>query len=402
MPRFLLVLFLLLPGLALAQGRLLGVVQDSATHQPLAFASVFLANTTIGTTTTEQGTFELPHVPAGSYSLVASYVGYRLAKQSVVVGGAPRQVVLRLAPATQLGEVVVRPRPNRASDYQKFKDLFIGRTTFSAQCRILNPQDILVDYDAQTDKLTASALKYIAIENNALGYRLNYHGLRFSSSFAQQVVTFYGQPVFEEMTPRTKAQQQRWAANRLAAYHGSLAHFLRSVYDNRVVAEGFRAQRLRLVPRHAVANRDSLHALLRRQRRRLSEFTAEEAPLPQWAEEPRGMAVLYLRPAPIDSLRRQSADKQRVFLAFGDYLQVTYLKEGPDPNFKLLARPPGSPVQADDRQVSRLVLLAPEAEIEPNGQLVNSLAVFTDSYWGFEKMGEFLPLDYAPPAAVAQ
>jgi hypothetical protein len=89
-----------------------------------------------------------------------------------------------------------------------------------------------------------------------------------------------------------------------------------------------------------------------------------------------------------------------VFLRFSDYLQVTYLKEGPDPNFQLLARSASTPVQADNQQISRLVLLAPEAEIAPNGQLVNSLAVFTDAYWGFEKMGEFLPLDYSPSIAV--
>ena len=397
-PTFLLFLFLL-PGLALGQGRLLGVVQDSVTHQPLPFASVFLANTTLGATTNEQGQFELTRVPPGRYQVVASYVGYRLAQQAVVMGVSAPPVRLRLAPtARQLAEVVVRPRANRASDYQKFKDLFIGRTSFSAQCRILNPQDVLVDYDPKTDKLTASAINYLEIENDALGYRLKYYGLRFSSNFSQQLVTFYGQPVFEALTPRNRQQQQHWEVNRQVAYRGSLTHFLKSVHDNTVAAEGFRVQKLRLVPSRPLTDRDSLHRLLQRERRRLASLFAEEAPLPQWAPEPRGMALLYLRPSPVDSLRRLSADKQRVFLNFSDYLQVSYLQEGPDARFWQVSRPPGSPVPAEDRQVSRMMLLEPGVEVAADGQLASPLAVFVDSYWGFEKIGEFLPLDYQLPA----
>ncbi|MFC7668000.1 carboxypeptidase-like regulatory domain-containing protein [Hymenobacter humi] len=95
-PLFVLLLGLFLrPNLAQAQSSISGIVQDSVTRQPLAFASVFLANTTLGVTTTEQGTFEFPRVPAGTYDVVGSYVGYRLAKQSITVGPTPQQLMLR-------------------------------------------------------------------------------------------------------------------------------------------------------------------------------------------------------------------------------------------------------------------------------------------------------------------
>ena len=159
MRRLLLLLLLGLvlgPGFVRGQSSLSGVVQDSVTHQPLAFASVFLANTTLGVTTTEQGTFVFKSVPAGAYDVVGSYVGYRLAKQRVTVGPTPQQVTLRLGPtANRLGEVVVRPNPHRADDYRKFVELFLGRSTFSQQCRIRNPDDVLVDFDAEANELTA-------------------------------------------------------------------------------------------------------------------------------------------------------------------------------------------------------------------------------------------------------
>ena len=209
--RLALLLLWLLPGLAAAQSSLSGIVRDSLTQKPLPFASVFLANTTLGATTTEQGTFVFERVPAGSYDVVASYVGYRLAKQATTVGQTPQKLTLALAPTgAQLGEVVVRPRPNNASDYQRFKELFLGRSTFSQQCRIHNPDDVLVDFDPKTTELTAAARNYVQVDNEALGYRVKYYGLRFACNFNQQVVTFYGQPVFEEMTPRSARQRRQW------------------------------------------------------------------------------------------------------------------------------------------------------------------------------------------------
>ena len=392
-------LLLLVPGLALGQGRLSGVVQDSVTHQPLAFASVFLANTTLGVTTTEQGTFTFASVPAGNYDVVASYVGYRLARQPVSVGPAPQQLTLRLGPtANQLGEVVVRPNPNRASDFQKFTELFLGRSTFSKQCRIRNPDDVLLDYDARANELTASAIKYVQVDNDALGYRVKYYGLRFVSNFAQQVVTFYGQPVFEEMPAKSERQQRRWEANRVQAYLGSMAHFLRSVRDSQLTAQGFVARRLRVVNNPRFARADSARKQLLRQRRAFS--AAEQDSLGRWAGVPPAFAMLYTVPRHLDSLRHVVAGGTRVLLRFRDRLQVTYLLAGPDANYHPQASPfARKAVPPQDQQVSELILMQPEIEILPNGQLANPLAVFTDGYWGFEKMGEFLPVNYLPPAS---
>ncbi|GAB2847306.1 carboxypeptidase-like regulatory domain-containing protein [Hymenobacter ruber] len=406
--RFPLMLVLLLallvrPGGVQAQGRLSGVVLDSVTRQPLAFASVFLANTTLGVTTTEQGQFNFPSVPAGNYDLVGSYVGYRLAKQSITVGPAAQQLTLQLAPtANRLAEVVVRPNPNRASDYQKFTELFLGRTTFSRQCRIRNPDDVLVDFDPNANELTATAINFVQVDNQALGYRIKYYGLRFNTNFTQHVVSFYGQPVFEEMTARNTRQQRRWEANRAAAYHGSLTHFLRSVRNGRVAEEGFTAQRLRIVVNPRFAQADSLRRQLLREHLNSVFTRAEQDSIGHWAKVPRAFSLLYTKLLPVDSLRRVAAGGKPIFLRFRDNLQVSYLREAPDPLYQIrTARPANAPLPPADRQVSQLVLMMREIEIQPNGQLTNPLAVFTDEYWGFEKMGEFLPVNYLPPAPAA-
>jgi len=394
-------LFLLLPGLAFGQGRLSGVVQDSATHQPLAFASVFLANTTLGATTTEQGTFEFPRVPAGTYDVVGSYVGYHLGKQSVTIGqaAAAQQVTILLGSAggAQLGEVVVQANPHREEDFKKFTTFFLGESTFSQQCHITNPKDIVVYTNDSTRELTASAKNFVQVDNDALGYRLKYFGMFFTYNPETEFIGFSGQPVFEEMTARDAAQQRQWEANRATAYIGSFPHFLRSVYAGSLKANNFLTQQVRLTPNPRF---NRLEPLLRRPASSLTD--AEHDSLEVLGRLAPAFATLYPAARPLDSLRRVAPDG-RVFLRFTGELQVAHFGEAPDANYRApmatLGPEPRKQPYPTKREVSRLRLQTREAEVRPNGTLRNPADVSTGDYWGFEKIGEFLPLDYQPPTA---
>jgi hypothetical protein len=383
-----------------AQGRITGVVQDSVTHEPLAFSSVFLANTTLGATTNENGTFTLERVPKGTYDIVGSYVGYRLAKQSITVtaGATAPSVTLRLTSSgPQLGEVVVHADSHQEDNYRKFIDLFVGRTAFSKQCRITNAEDVDVAFNDTTKTLTATTNNYVQVENKALGYRLKYFGMNFQYNETSDAVSYEGQTVFEEMKPKDENQRRQWAANRLAAYNGSLTHFLKSVYDNQVKENNFLAQQVRLVvPPRATRAEAAL-------RKKKTPFTAAELDsLRAWSELP---PIAQLNPAarPIDSLRRVAADG-RVYLRFTDELQVVYFGEAPDPAYTAPMSPigPAEKTMPAKRQVSRLSLLAPETELNPNGTLENPFDVGRGEYWGFQRIGEFLPLDYAPPVSATR
>jgi hypothetical protein len=385
---------------AQAQGRITGVVQDSVTREPLAFASVFLANTTLGATTNENGAFVLDRVPKGNYDIVGSYVGYRLSKQSVTVaaGATAPAVTLRLTSSgPQLGEVVVHADSHQEDNYRKFTDLFVGRTAFSKQCRITNAEDVDVAFNDTTKTLTATTDKYVQVENKALGYRLKYFGMHFQYNETSEAVSYEGQTVFEEMKPKDEAQRRQWVANRLAAYNGSQTHFLKSVYDNQVKENNFLAQQVRLVvPLRAARAEAAL-------RKKKTPFTAAEIDsMKAWAALP---PIAQLNPAarPIDSLRRVAADG-RVFLRFSDELQVVYFGEAPDPAYTAPMSPigPAEKTMPIKRQVSRLTLVVPEAELNANGTLANPFDVVPGEYWGFQRIGEFLPLDYEPPVAAAK
>lgn len=83
MHKIIIIILCLLPASLFAQGyRVSGTVIDAQTRQPLAGASVFCQNTTIGTLTNSNGEFSMT-VPAGGYDIIVSFTGYETQSESV-------------------------------------------------------------------------------------------------------------------------------------------------------------------------------------------------------------------------------------------------------------------------------------------------------------------------------
>ena len=72
-----------LPLMASERVNLKGMVTARETGRQLAGANVYLKGTIIGTSTDADGYFRLHDIPAGRYTLVASYVGYSVYEQTV-------------------------------------------------------------------------------------------------------------------------------------------------------------------------------------------------------------------------------------------------------------------------------------------------------------------------------
>lgn len=68
-----------------AQGVLTGVVQDAGSGEKLTGVNVFVQELSIGSTTNVKGEYRIENVPAGTYTLVARYLGFQTAKTTVVV-----------------------------------------------------------------------------------------------------------------------------------------------------------------------------------------------------------------------------------------------------------------------------------------------------------------------------
>jgi TonB-dependent receptor len=74
--RLAVMLLLLFPSLALASGTLKGLIIDASTNEGLAGAHVLLVGTAIGGASDINGQYMVRNVPAGTYTVRCSYVGY--------------------------------------------------------------------------------------------------------------------------------------------------------------------------------------------------------------------------------------------------------------------------------------------------------------------------------------
>jgi len=88
-------------------GIIKGKVTDASTGEELAFANVVIKGTTQGVAAGLNGSFELS-VPPGTYTLIASYIGYQEAEQQVTVTADETAVVnFELIAGDQLEEVTI-------------------------------------------------------------------------------------------------------------------------------------------------------------------------------------------------------------------------------------------------------------------------------------------------------
>lgn len=228
-----------------AQQVVKGVVLDAEKNIPIPKASVFLNNTSVGTTANDEGKFEL-FIPAGKYELIVSSVGYITGNKTISGGEKGDLLTIKLQPkAPELEAVVIEPYLKNGWETwgRFFLDNFIGTTAQAADCRILNQDVIRFRHNKKEGKLTAHAAEALVIENKALGYRIRYNLETFLYDFNTRYVLYTGYPFFTKMEDREK-KQKNWARKRQEMYYGSMMHFMRSVYRNTIVPEGFEVRRL--------------------------------------------------------------------------------------------------------------------------------------------------------------
>ncbi len=231
--RTLLCVFLLwlCAGIVLAQtpgSTLRGRVLDAKTGEPLPFASVYINNTSRGTTADSSGNYRLGNVPPGNQELVGSLLGYQTFRQSLrLTDTRPRQIDLKLQPGPMLAGVTVTGRHSKVwqRQFREFSRELLGSRPQARQCQIMNPG--VLSFQSEKGHLLAQAAEPLVISNEALGYRLHYDLLHFD--LHQGHMNFAGASRFEELAPITTKQQMQWQRNRQRAYLGSLQHLLVSL-----------------------------------------------------------------------------------------------------------------------------------------------------------------------------
>ena len=100
-------LFIMLAaGVVIAQGTIQGTVSEQDGNA-LPGANVVVEGTSLGEATDGNGTYSITGVPAGSYNVTASFIGYETESQSVEVGAEATQADFTLSSSALAGEEVI-------------------------------------------------------------------------------------------------------------------------------------------------------------------------------------------------------------------------------------------------------------------------------------------------------
>jgi len=106
-----------IPALGQGEGSVVGTIKDARTGQGLNGANVMLEETGQGAAADAEGNFRLPTIQPGSYTLIASFVGYRTIFEKVAVApGEETHVLVELVPEPiQLHRILVQSDPASVS-----------------------------------------------------------------------------------------------------------------------------------------------------------------------------------------------------------------------------------------------------------------------------------------------
>ncbi|MFH0990580.1 MAG: TonB-dependent receptor [bacterium] len=103
----LVLILLIIPSIVVGQAALRGSVKDSLSEEMLVGANVYLQGTALGASTDIEGKFRIAGVPAGSYMLRFSYIGYKAKVVPITVTDKEMVINIELMPDNILEQEVV-------------------------------------------------------------------------------------------------------------------------------------------------------------------------------------------------------------------------------------------------------------------------------------------------------
>lgn len=374
-----------------------GIVKDN--KETLPGAAIYVSGYKISTVTDNSGKFVLPNLAPGNYDILVQMLGYLPYSKNIIITDKSVEVNIILQDnPVMLKEVVIKPDPNRAFYLAMFKDFFIGKTPNTKDCKILNPEVLIIDYN--NGVLTVKTNEFLVIENKALGYRLKYLLEYFEYNNKTRIVYYGGHPYFEEMQGG-KSKQKRWIKNREAAYYGSLQHFFKSLYHQKTKEEGYIIYKLIEVKNNnrkpdSLINANVKHLTSGQQGlTRIITYRGNDS-LSYWLKqrsEPKTLNVLNRNEIQTDTLVK-FYDNNLKMINYTDDLFVMYTKELETTAYDNSGHKQPRPLTIPNYQISVLKLVSAPALFYQNGGIYDAKSLLTSGYWAYEKIADMVPLDY--------
>ncbi|MEI9957253.1 MAG: carboxypeptidase-like regulatory domain-containing protein [Ferruginibacter sp.] len=327
---------------------------------PLESASVFMQNTTIGTTTDASGNFKLA-LPDGGYDLVITSTSYKTTVIRISTNDVSKKnVVVELKRIEkELAAIIITSGKAEKNGWENYGDFFlanfIGETPNSKLCTVKNKEVLKFYFLKERNCLKITATDPLEIRNDALGYTIKYSIDSFVYDYNKLETTFTGSPFFEEITPTDSVQKKKWTANRLRAYKGSILHFMRSMYYQQLKTDGFEVKAFK-------------------------KGKLEERAIP--------IVNVY------ESLNYNKNDSLQIVQILPKYyvLELSYTKGKPE--YEYMNRYPQGYTKF---QISALTFTPDKViTIEPNGFFYSQYDMIKSNYLAWKRMADMLPYDFKP------
>ncbi len=374
-----------------------GKIVASDILKPVANAAVYLSNTSVGIASNNNGEFILKFSMNGRFNLIVSCFGYETYVQNIQTDKLPEELVITLKPKiNDLGNVEVRAfdKNGWAKWGSLFIENFIGTSAYAYNCTIKNESVIKFHFLEKKNELVAFANEPIIIENRTLGYIIHYKLEEFRLNFDSKFLLFTGYPLFEEMASKRISIKVNWKKKREEVYYGSMTHFMRSLFKDELVKEGFEVHALKKVNDE---ERNRVYDLFERAKNQYHVVTIPD------------VDTLFYYNAVINNkdvteivfpflLNKRNllspVDTTVSVLSFSNFLDVRYRrKDVPNEYIKYLPRKTRMGFQK-----SILGLLSADyVKVYANGSYFDPQNLFAEGYWSWwEKMATMLPFDYEP------
>lgn len=370
-------------------------------------AGVYLSGYKLATVADNDGNFMLPNLKPGSYNILVQMVGYLPFSKSVIIEDKSVKVDLLLKENTVLlNEVTIRADPNRPKYIKQFTEYFIGTTPNSKQCKILNPQVLIVDFDVTKSLLTVKTTEFLIVENKALGYKLKYMLDYFEYNSRTHIIYFSGHPFFEEFKA-SPAKKKKYIEAREVAYYGSSQHFFRSLYENKSKEEGFIINKIiqtpnpnrypenlineNLVKIRTLPEKTGIRKEAGKIDAGLLEFWTKQKEMPRFIDK---FSRAEVNP---DTLVRYFNENLK-WINYTDALCVQYTKEKESLAYSNTGFWVFRPLDIPEHEISVVKLTDGPVRFYSNGSVYDSRSMLYEGYWAYEKVGDMVRMDYIPIA----
>ncbi len=331
-----------------------GKVLNDVSGEPLAGASVYINNSTIGSITGPDGFYILSNIMPGTYDIIVSFVSFDPIVHRVSVGNKDLKFSFRMnEKVTQMRNILVMSDELRRKRIERFRELFLGITLAGERAKILNTEDILFEEGKKKGEIIAFSEQPLVVLNRELGYKIFFELEEFYLDETGGSSYFYGFARYEDLE---KGNPRKWEKRRLQYYLGSTMHFYHCLADGNTAENDFRIYKLM---------------------------------------DMNGSAMKAVIPVTGDSIIRQDEAKMQKYIAVEGSLVVQYLNE---PYYKSDLKTKVFLPNASAKGIqSTITLLEHPCYLDRSGLLENPLSVRYSGFWSYEKLANMLPVDYNPP-----